>query len=267
MNAETYYRDHWLEIDPERLDTYEEMFRWRPSMAPLLEPAELRTGQRVVDFGCGPGMLSLELARRVGPEGHVYGVDLNPDFLERARANAEREGLADRISLHRTPDDRLPLDDRTVDRVICKNVLEYVEDVVATLVDVRRILAPGGLVHAIDSDWGMLVVEPLGPETVARLFEAASVAYRTPLIGRKLLGMMREAGFDDVRIRISTHPDLRGTLSPIVYNMARYARLSGEIEPAEIDRLLEDLKRSIADGSYLLILPQFMVTGIAPGAA
>jgi ubiquinone/menaquinone biosynthesis C-methylase UbiE len=267
MNSDTYYRDHWLEIDPERLDAYEEMFRWRPKMAPLLDPAELAAGQRVVDFGCGPGMLSLELARRVGPEGHVHGVDLNPDFLERARANAEREGLADRISLHRASNDRLPIEDGSVDRVICKNVLEYVEDVVATLADVRRTLAPGGLVHAIDSDWGMLVVEPLGPEIVARLFDAASMAYRTPLIGRKLLGMMRAAGFEDVRIRISTNPDLRGTLSPILFNMARYARLSGKLEPAEIDRLVEDLKRSIADGTYLLILPQFMVTGVAPAVA
>lgn len=37
MNPETYYRDHWLEVDPERLDDYEEMFRWRPRMEPLLE--------------------------------------------------------------------------------------------------------------------------------------------------------------------------------------------------------------------------------------
>src|SRR5689334_4632579 len=121
MNPETYYRDHWLEIDPERIEEYEEMFRWRPRMAPLLDPAEIGLGQRVVDFGCGPGMLTLELARRVGLEGHVHAVDVNPNFLERTRENAAREGLADRVSVHRASEDRLPLEDASVDRVICKN--------------------------------------------------------------------------------------------------------------------------------------------------
>ena len=65
------------------------MFRWRPEMAPLLAPAALEPGLHVADYGCGPGMLSLELARRVGPDGRVHGVDINPLFLEpTARAQA-----------------------------------------------------------------------------------------------------------------------------------------------------------------------------------
>lgn len=261
MNPDTYYRDHWLEIDPERIEAYEEMFRWRPQMAPLLEPAEIAAGQRVVDFGCGPGMLTLELARRVGPQGHVHAVDLNEDFLARTRENVRREGMAERVSLHRATDDRLPLEDASVDRVVCKNVLEYVDDVLLTLRDFRRALAPGGRVHAIDSDWGMLVVEPIGPERVAQLFAAASVAYRTPLIGRKLYGLMRDAGFSEVHVRVNTGADTRGHFSPILFNMASYARSSGSLDETTIDTLLEDLKRALHDGSYLLVLPQFVVTG------
>jgi len=260
VNPDTYYRDHWLEVEPDRIEDYEEMFRWRPSMEPLLEPAQIEPGQRVVDFGCGPGMLTIELARRVGPEGHVHAVDLNPDFLERTRANAESEGLADRVTVHRSTDDRLPLDSASVDRIVCKNVLEYVDDAVATLRDFRRALAPEGRVHAIDSDWGLLAVEPLGPERIAALFEAASMAYRTPLIGRKLYGLMRAAEFAEVRVRIVAGADTRGVLSPILFNMARYAKLSGKLPTEEVDGLLEDLKRSMAEGTYLLVLPQFLVT-------
>ena len=91
MSAETYYRDHWLDIDPERVEGYEEMFRWRPEMAALLAPAEIEPGQTVVDYGCGPGMLSIELARRVGDRGRVHGVDINAMFLERAAKNAAAE--------------------------------------------------------------------------------------------------------------------------------------------------------------------------------
>lgn len=262
-NEATYYRDHWLEIEPDRLDAYEAMFQWRPQMEPLIAPAELAAGQSVVDYGCGPGMLSLELARRVGAGGRVHAVDLNELFLARAREHAAQEGLDGRIAFHHVTEDRIPLDDRSVDRVICKNVLEYVDDVEATLRDFRRVLRPGGIAHAVDSDWGLLAVEPIGPERIRELFDAASVAYHTPLIGRKLYGLMRTAGFEDVKVRILASADTQGHFSPILFNMASYARASGRMEPAAIDALLAELQAAIESGSYLLVLPQFLVTGRA----
>ncbi len=263
MSDATYYRDHWVEVEPERVEAYEQMFQWRPQMEPLLEPAELGPGQRIVDYGCGPGMLTLELARRVGDAGHVHGLDLNALFLERAEERLSKEGLSERASFHRILQDRVPLDDSSVDRVICKNVLEYVDDPRSTLEDFRRILRSGGLVHAIDSDWGLLAVEPIGPERIARLFEAASVAYRTPLIGRKLYGLMKSAGFREVRVRVLAGPDTRGHFAPILFNMASYARQSGRMAAAEIDSLTDEVRAAIEDGTYLLVLPQFLVTGVA----
>lgn len=263
MNAATYYRDHWLQIDPDRLEAYEQMFRWRPEMEPLIAPAGIAAGQSVLDYGCGPGWLAIELARRVGPPGHVHAVDLNDVFLARAAEHAAVEGVRERMSFHLLRGERISMADRQVDRVITKNVLEYVTDLAQTLRELRRVLRPGGLLHVIDSDWGMLAVEPLGAERIAELFAAASVAYRTPLIGRKLYGALRAAGFLDVRIQILASADTRGHFSPIVFNMASYARVSGRMGPRAIDRLIEDLKSSLESGTYLLVLPQFLVTGTA----
>jgi ubiquinone/menaquinone biosynthesis C-methylase UbiE len=262
--AETYYRDHWLEVDPERVEAYEDMFRWRPEMAPLLAPAEIGEGQAVVDYGCGPGMLSLELARRVGAEGHVHAVDINGLFLQRAEKHAESARVRDRITFHHIEKDVLPLEGASVDRIVCKNVLEYVDDPVSTLRDFRRVLRPGGLVHATDSDWGMLVVEPIGPERLARIFDAASIAYRTPLIGRKLHGLMRAAGFADVRVAVLAGPDTKGRAAPVLLHMAKYARESQRLDATEIDRFVEDVKSAIEEKTYLLVLPQFLVTAGAP---
>ena len=129
MNHDTYYKDHWVEIEPERLEAYEQMFEWRPQNAPLLEPAQLAPGQVVVDYGCGPGGLAVELARRVAPTGRVHGVDLNAAFLERAAARAHREAVDSLVTWHRCDGDKLPLDSRLADRLVCKNVMEYVPDV------------------------------------------------------------------------------------------------------------------------------------------
>jgi ubiquinone/menaquinone biosynthesis C-methylase UbiE len=262
-DPESYYRDHWLEVEDERLEAYEQMFQWRPEMAPLLSGAGLAPGQVVVDYGCGPGMLAVELARRVGPEGRVHGVDLNEKFVLRARERAVREGVGAQVTIHHATDDRIPLADASSERVVCKNVLEYVPDLAATLGEFRRVLRPGGLAHAIDSDWGMLVVEPLGPERIGRLFAAASIAYRTPLIGRRLYGAMRSAGFREVKVQVLAAADTRGFLAPVVLHMAHYARASGRLDAHEIDSLQEDLRRALAAGTYLLVLPQFLVTGVA----
>ena len=71
-NPDTYYRDHWVEIDSERLDAYDQMFRWRPEMDALIAPAAIAAGQTVLDYGCGPGWLAIELAKKVGPGGRVH---------------------------------------------------------------------------------------------------------------------------------------------------------------------------------------------------
>jgi ubiquinone/menaquinone biosynthesis C-methylase UbiE len=260
---ESYYRDHWVDIDAERLAAYDEMFRWRPEMDPLVAPAEIAAGQTVLDYGCGPGWLAIELARRVGPAGRVHAVDLNEEFLARAARHAADERVGDRIRFARMEGDRIPLEDRALDRVVTKNVLEYVPDLAGTLREFRRVLRPDGRLHVVDSDWGMLVVEPIGHEPIAELFAAAAIAYKTPLVGRMLYNAMRNAGFRDVRVQILASADTRGHFSPIVRNMASYARESGRLAHAKIDAVLGALERALADGSYLLVLPQFLVTGIA----
>jgi len=263
QRRDSYHRDHWIEVSEERKAAYEEMFRWRPEMEPLLAPAGLEPRQRVLDVGCGPGQLSVELARRVAPDGHVTGVDINPDFVARTNARAAAEGLAAQLEAVEGGEGTLPFADDSFDRVLCKSVLEYVADPAATVVEMRRVARPGGLVHVVDSDWRMLALEPVGPARSAALFDAARFAYRTPHIGRLLPGLFRQAGLTDVNVAVYASPDLSGRRAPIVRNMADYAREFGQMDEAEIAAIEAEVEQAIADGSYLFILPQFVVTGTA----
>jgi ubiquinone/menaquinone biosynthesis C-methylase UbiE len=258
--SQSYYRDHWVDIEPERMSRYEAMFVWRDVQEPLIAPADVASGQTVVDYGCGPGGLAIELARRVGSGGKVVGLDINAEFLRKTREVCGAAGLGERIDTVLLEDERIPLADQSVDRVLCKNVLEYVPDPDKTIGEFFRILKPGGIAHVSDSDWGAVMFEP-ARDRFARIMSAATVAFRTPLIGRSLYGMFRRAGFGDVGVQILAGADTTGTLRSVLQNMAGYAGQSGRLDDGEIEEFLREVDAAMEAGTYFAVLPQFLVTG------
>ncbi len=263
MDPSRYFEEHWREIEPERMERYEAMFTWRPEHEALIAPARLEPGQKVVDFGSGPGHLAVELARRVREAGHVHGIDLNAEFVARSRQRAEQEGLADRLTFHHVTGTKLPLDDGSMDRVICKNVLEYVPDLDTTLRELRRVQPAGGLLHAIDSDWGFVVVEPWPPEVVTEFFTAAAHAFREPNIGRKLRAALLRAGYREVEIAVQPLVDTSGLTQVVLQNMASYIREFRSLPAARLDELMAQVGDAAGKSEYLFVLPQFLVTARA----
>ena len=265
MNENTFYTDHWQHIEDERVARYERMFQWRDAHAQMLEPLDLRPGSRVLDYGCGPGAVALGMADMVGPGGRAYGVDLNARFV--ADATRRADGV-DNVSYYVLEDGpeigRIPLPDRAVDRLLCKNVLEYVPDVRVTLAEFRRVLEPGGRLLLIDSDWGFVVVEPWGRADTERFFRAASPAFKTPEIGRILRTELVDAGFHDVEVRIQAGADTAGGSLAVLHNMATYAGTFDAMPAAEIAKLLAEAEAAVEADRYLFSLPQFVVTGRRP---
>ncbi len=262
-NLDTYHKDHWVEIEPDRFARYDRMFKVDPRFARrLLAPVGVAEGETVLDFGCGPGYVAVELAREAGPTGRVHAVDVNAEFIGRAAEVTREAGLAERITLHHVPDEQLPLDDGSIDRIYCKNVLEYVPDLDATLAELVRVLRPGGTIVASDSDFGFVVVEPLSPEEVRELFAAAAPAFREPNVGRKLRGAYRRAGLEQVRVEVNVAPDERGNLRGVLENMLGYGTRFGRMSEARADELRVRLDAAIAEGTFLMALPQWWVRGV-----
>ena len=257
MNIDTFYTDHWAHIEDERVERYEQMFVWYDGQRTLLAPAELASGHAVLDVGAGPGFFAGGLADIVGETGSVDGVDINARFV--ADAN-ERHGDNPKVNFHHVEDHRLPFADGTFDRVVCKNVLEYVPDVGATLAEVRRVLKPGGRVLVIDSDWGFVIVEPWSKETVDRFFAAASPAFNEPYIGRKALSLLSAAGLADVTVRLSPFVDQRGGGLNVLKNMASYIATFDTLPAREVEELLAQAEAALAQGRFLFCLPQFLIT-------
>lgn len=159
----------------------------------------LRSGASVLDVGCGPGTITVDLARRVAP-GRVLGLDASAEVVEKARAHAADEGV-DNVDfvVASAYDTGLPGD--TFDVVHAHQTLQHLADPVAALREMRRVAASGGVIAARDVDYAGTLVHPLsdGLEAWAALYQRVHRSNGgEPDAGRRLRQWAIEAGFTEV---------------------------------------------------------------------
>ena len=154
--------------------------------------ASLEPGQTVLDLGSGAGIDVFLAAQQVGPTGKVIGVDMTPEMIARARANAE-EGDFQNVEFRLGEIEALPLQDASVDVIISNCVLNLVPAKERALAEAYRVLKPGG--RLVISD---MVSERPVPKVLEGNLDA--VAACLPTFRARYLERFREAGFEDVRI-------------------------------------------------------------------
>jgi demethylmenaquinone methyltransferase/2-methoxy-6-polyprenyl-1,4-benzoquinol methylase len=161
-----------------------------------LAPAEASSG---LDAGCGIGIDVLRLAKAVGPNGHVTGIDVESEFLDEAERRAAQHGFADRVDFRRADLSALPFSDGRFDWIWCRDVLwGHSPPPSAALREFTRVVRTGGTVALLF--WSSQVLLPGHPELETRLMQA--FARTTPYTAAippdrhfmRALGWMREAG-------------------------------------------------------------------------
>ncbi len=175
-------------------------YRWRTAenSAAYLLP-HLRAGMDVLDAGCGPGSVTVDLARIVAP-GRVVGVDLSTEALRKAGELAAARGV-DTVVFERADVTELPYRDGSFEVVHAHQVLQHLADPVAALREMRRVTRPGGLVAVRDADYAATSWYPELPGLAvwARIYREAEASHGARAdAGRRLLSWARAAGFEDV---------------------------------------------------------------------
>jgi SAM-dependent methyltransferase len=167
--------------------------------------ANLKPGEVVVDLGSGGGIDVLLASLKVGPGGKAIGIDMTPEMIERARANAVKFGqgaMPANVEFHLSTIEHLPLPDASVDCLTSNCVINLAPDKPAVFREMFRVLKPGGRVAVSD----IALKRPLPPEVGQDV-----LAYVGCVAGAVLVAdyerMLREAGFQAVQI-IDTKKDL-----------------------------------------------------------
>jgi ubiquinone/menaquinone biosynthesis C-methylase UbiE len=157
--------------------------------------AELKPGWRLLDAGCGPGTITLGLARKVAP-GHVIGIDVEESQFEGCREQAHREAL--NLEFRTASVYELPFEDGSFDAVFSHALLEDLSDPAAAIAELRRVLKHGGLIGVRASDLGGLLLEAAsdGPaQALAAYMANRQQNSKNPNMGRKLGRFLRRGGF------------------------------------------------------------------------
>jgi len=173
--------------------------RWRTAAnsAAYLLP-RLRPGLDLLDVGCGPGTITVDLARAVAP-GRVVGIDAAAAIVDQARESVGRSEAA--VTFEVADLFALPFPDHSFDVVHAHQVLQHVADPIAALVEMRRVCRPGGVVAARDGDYPSFIFAPAEPDltrSIAAYGELTRVNRAHWDAARHLLGWARAAGFSAV---------------------------------------------------------------------
>jgi len=172
--------------------------RWRTvENSAAYVAARFVAGARVLDVGCGPGTITVDIARRVAP-GAVLGIDASADVIAQARRDA---AAVDNVEFATGDVYALDFPDAAFDVVHAHQVLQHLPDPVGALREMRRVCMPDGVVAARDSDYAAFTWYPAVPELDAWLAlyrEIARTNRGEPDAGRFLLAWAHAAGFSDV---------------------------------------------------------------------
>jgi ubiquinone/menaquinone biosynthesis C-methylase UbiE len=184
-----------LEFDEETSRKVEAVYQTPDVVAQrrrVLKALELRTSEQVLDIGSGPGLLAYEMAVSVGQDGRICGVDTSEQMLAMSRTRCADKSWTE---FKKADAVRLPYPDGSFDAAVSTQVFEYVADIPAALIELYRVMRPGGRVLIMDTDYGSLVIHTKDHVRMERILSAWNEHFVHATLPRTLSRQLREAGF------------------------------------------------------------------------
>ena len=220
-------------------------------------------GERILDLGCGQGMMTEELARAVGPDGEVVGIDPSPDMREDAK---ERCANIQNVRILDGAGGSIPVKDGSLDAAISLQVFEYLPDIPGTLKDLATKLRPRARVVIGDMQWGTLSWASDDPDRMHRMCRAWEAHVVEPDVPALLPSTLQECGFDLIEMRalpfsaITLRPD--GLPFMVMHLMRGYAIQNELLPSVEAEAWFEEQETRASQGRFFFSLTHFIAIAL-----
>jgi ubiquinone/menaquinone biosynthesis C-methylase UbiE len=232
----------------------------------ILQALELRAGERVLEIGSGPGLLAQAIARAVGPDGKVVGIEINAKLIESSKAQCA--GLPWVEITNGDVRNGLPFPDGEFDAVTAAAVMQYFSDadVDAVLAEIHRVLRPLGRVLIHDTEWDTFMHYSRDRKRMKRVLAAWRSVFANPHLFQTLSPKLRNAGFAiQRRDALPTFvPELhRNTISwdGMEFIVDMVTGRNG-ITRSEAEAWAEEQKQLAREGAFFSIAIRFLFTAI-----
>ncbi|MEO7194181.1 MAG: methyltransferase domain-containing protein [Pseudonocardiaceae bacterium] len=239
-----------------------EMVRQRAHLRDLLA---LAPGERVLDIGCGPGILAKEMAADVGSTGEIFGIDISESMLALA---GQRCSAEDWVTLRLGRAEEIPFGDEEFDAAIAIQVYEYVPDIERALVELFRVLRPGGRAVILDTDWDSLVWYTEDRARMRKILDFWDDHLADPRLPERLGPLLARAGFVQENLTTLTFLNQEcheGTYSFWLIGFVQsFLRDQGRISPAEAQAWAAELRALACDKRYFFSLDRYAFTALRP---
>lgn len=219
----------------------------------------VRPGETVLDLGCGTGMLTEDLARAVGTEGTVIGLDMSPSMLAEARARC-----ADRpqVRLVEASAGRMGLPPASLDRAVSVQCFEYFPDLSAPLADLHAALRPGGRLVIGDMHFDSLCWYSADPDRMAQVLAAWDRHLACRDLPARLSPALADAGFRPLECRplpfVDTHFRPDGMARMLSILMPAYIRKTDLLPDALLADWLAEQQDLAARGAFFFSVSHFI---------
>lgn len=241
------------ETGPEAYEQYLVPALFAPWAERLIDHAIPSEGDRVLDVGCGTGIVARRAAPHVGQQGIIVGVDINRHMLKVAKTAAAN--LTPAIEWRQGDATALPFPDQAFDVIFCQQAIQFIDDAAVALREMHRLLTPTGrtAVSVLRSLAFNTAYETFAEALERHVGGEAGMMMRSPFRGytrEELHALAQDAGFDESAVTIEISSVRYPSVSEFVRREAASSPLAGSLEALDRDvreALIQDVAGALSD--------------------
>lgn len=226
----------------------------------LLDDMHLYPDAAVLEVGCGPGMLLEGIYDRVGPEGKIAGIDLNPHFVNVANRRVKMLEYGNAAFV--TGDcHTLPFEDGTFDAVVAEKLLMHVSPISRVIEEMKRVLSVGGRLVLADYDPYTIMTAGPDPALTARVLASAAKVYASPYAARESARACVDAGLyvEQVHGHLLVLEDPQSnTVSGITNVWYEHAAAGRQVDRGTARRWLKAIELTAREGRFMIAIPNII---------